>query len=116
MAKDKDGVAVATKVQEKMTGEVTPRAVTVKITALFHEERTAEVEYDEEEVAEVIQNEGPFKSTEELHNHLALAAEGDISESGEPDFYANAFDEAWFDSMRSANVTDETGSETDHDL
>lgn len=113
MAKDKDGVALATKVQEKMTGEVTPRAVTVKITALFKEERTTEVEYDEEEVAEVIQNEGPFESTEELHNHLALAAEADTDES---DFYANAFDEAWFDSMRSANVTDETGSETNHDL
>ena len=113
MAKDKDGVAVATKVQEKMTGEVTPRAVTVKITALFKEERTTEVEYDEEEVAEVIERDGPFKSTEELHNHLALAAEADTDES---DFYGNAFDEAWFDSMRSANVTDETGSETDHDL
>lgn len=113
MAKDKDGVAVATKVQEKMTGEATPRAVTVKITALFKEERTTEVEYTEEEVAEVIQNDGPFKSTEELHSHLALAAEADTDES---DFHGSSWDESWFDSMRSANVTDETGSETDHDL
>jgi len=113
MAKDKDGVAVATKVQEKMTGKVTPRAVTVKITAVFKEERTHEVEYTEEEVAEIIQNDGPFESTKELHSHLANAAEADTDES---DFYGNQFDDAWLDEMSSANVTDETGSETDHDL